>query len=117
MERLQTESEGDRQRVSLFEDNREKGYLIIEPKRNEPNVGYIISIKVPIEKERFSGVGNKLMTHALNTARKCEYEALTLEVEESNIIAYEWYKRLGFTVTEKNLGLNDSVYLTMVLRL
>ncbi len=117
MERLKTTSEGGRQRISLFENEREKGYLIIEPKRNEPKVGYIVSIKVPIEEERFLGIGNKLVSHALSAARNGEYEALTLEVEEDNTVAYEWYERLGFKITERNLGLNNSVYLTMVLQL
>ncbi|MDO5848258.1 MAG: ribosomal protein S18-alanine N-acetyltransferase [Methanobrevibacter sp.] len=59
--------------------------------------GHIISIAVD-EKYRHSKVGTKLLSHAIMVLNQCNIEYITLEVNENNDGAFNFYKKFNFEV-------------------
>lgn len=62
-------------------------------------------LNVVIEKQlRRQGLGRYMMQHLINTARELGADIAYLEVRESNIIARDLYRTLGFTMIGNRKG-------------
>lgn len=71
------------------------GYILFWIK--EENVGHIISIAVD-KKYRCLKAGTMLLSRAISTLKICKLNKITLEVNENNKIAINFYKKFNFQV-------------------
>jgi len=82
--------------------------LVAESPRTE-FVGFLVARHIPPDWElenivvaansHRSGVGQRLLTVLLETAKQCNSEAVFLEVRESNVAARSLYEKVGFRQT------------------
>ena len=75
-------------------ENQLAGYAIAFTRRNS-KVWRLYSIAVSLNFRGF-GVGNLLINHVLDTAKKQGAEAMSLEVKSDNKTAIHWYQNCGF---------------------
>ena len=71
------------------------GYILFWIKHEKE--GHIISIAIDKNYRRL-GVGTKLLSHAIMVLRTCNVEKITLEVNENNEGAIDFYKNFNFKV-------------------
>ena len=70
-----------------------------EVKEDELHIhGIVVSSKF-----RSMGIGSKLFTEIENIAKKKKLKKITLEVLDSNVLAYKLYKKLGFIDVSKSI--------------
>jgi len=62
--------------------------------------GHIMAVAVYPE-YRHRGIGTALMVHALDTLRMRGAKHVRLEVRKSNVVAQQFYQKLGFTLGEE----------------
>jgi len=75
-------------------ENQLAGYAIAFTRRNS-KVWRLYSIAVSLNFRGF-GVGNLLINHVLDTAKRQGAEAMSLEVKSDNKTAIHWYQNCGF---------------------
>ncbi len=71
------------------------GYIIFLLKSE--NIGHIISIAIDKNYRRLK-VGTKLLSRAIMILGNCNVDNITLEVNENNTAALEFYKSFNFTI-------------------
>tara|TARA_B100001059_G_scaffold60130_1_gene55730 strand:+ start:15251 stop:15667 length:417 start_codon:yes stop_codon:yes gene_type:complete len=81
----------------LREKTKVVGYCHLEEENNIVWLG--ISI---IENKIGQGLGNILITHLLNEAKKIKVESINLAVDEDNFKARNLYEKFGFKVIKKS---------------
>ncbi len=83
------------------------GSITIEPNKKGPGQ-YIRNLFVG-ETSRKKGIGTKLLERAIESSQGPFF----LEVEESNEVAIQMYKKQGFRIVEKIRAKNGTVYIKM----
>lgn len=94
--------EADQARAWTADAGRVVGYVVLWRRGRGAQLG---NLAVAPDARR-SGIGRRLVRHALRAARTSGAEHLTLEVRESNRAALELYRGLGFRL----LGRRDGYY-------
>lgn len=96
-------------------DNQIGGYLILTTRRNS-KVLRIYSIATN-PRFRGLGIGEKLMNYTKDFARINAYNAISLEVKETNTVAITLYQKMGFTSTDKKMNYYGQGENALVMRL
>lgn len=81
----------------LEEEGRAVGCVAVDAPR--PGVRYVERLAVAPSRQR-RGLGRALMDHALDEARRSGAATISLGIIAAQTELREWYKRLGFVVTE-----------------
>ncbi len=81
-------------------DGKVVAYLSIEVYRGQEEYIYLDDLSVS-EKYRGNGIGTELIKAAERFAREINIPVVFFHVEKSNILAFELYKRLGYSVMKE----------------
>lgn len=81
-------------------DGKVVAYLSIEVYRGQEEYIYLDDLSVS-EKYRGNGIGTELIKAAERFAREINIPVVFFHVEKSNILAFELYKRLGYSIMKE----------------
>ncbi|SHE80294.1 GNAT family N-acetyltransferase [Chryseobacterium sp. OV279] len=92
------------QSFGVFEDGELMGWIICEH-RTWNNSFYIENILIS-EQFRRNGAGAQLIKNAVREARHLNCRIIELETQNTNYLAIQFYRRMGFSIT----GINTRLY-------
>lgn len=96
-------------------DRKIGGYLILVTRRNSKTLRIYSIATNPTY--RGQGIGEKLMNYTKNFASNNGYNALSLEVKETNLAAIALYQKMGFASIGKKMNYYGEGENALVMRL